>query len=132
MHSQSVRIVSLDSTHEFLQNGKFWAYAVNGHHMVIGAASLNSSREWGWINDLFVKPAFRRLGIARRLVQFLIGASIQGNGVLGCCAGISVDDAPSQQLFQSLGFAHVGLWSEGVRLFIRRHQSDDPDSMLDL
>lgn len=115
------RIVTMNCIHEFLANGKFWAYAVNPHRVVLGAASLDFVGEWGWINDLFVGEHHRRRGIARRLVRVLLNVCNDQRWMVGAAAGLHPGNEPSIRLFESLGFRHVFDYPDtGTRLYSAR------------
>lgn len=60
-------------------------------------------REYAFIQDLWVEPAHRRTGIARRLVQAALG-HLGAQGVTQIRLETAAANEPARRLFESMGF----------------------------
>jgi ribosomal protein S18 acetylase RimI-like enzyme len=63
--------------------------------------SVNTARIWH-LNDLFVAPSARRLGVARALMLHAIAFARQ-DGALRLTLETAADNAPARALYESLG-----------------------------
>jgi GNAT superfamily N-acetyltransferase len=80
-----------------------FAVAVDPRHRVIGMAGLLDNE----LRRVYVLPACRRLGIARRLILFLLDTA-RSHGLRALCAIIARDNHPSRRLFGDCGFRATG------------------------
>ncbi|HEX9286140.1 MAG TPA: GNAT family N-acetyltransferase [Thermoanaerobaculia bacterium] len=76
--------------------------AFDGDRLVGTVLGTHDSRK-GWINRLAVHPAFRRRGLARRLVRACERA-LRARRMEMFCALIEPDNAASKAVFRSLGY----------------------------
>ncbi len=76
--------------------------AFDGDRLVGTVLGTHDSRK-GWINRLAVHPAYRRRGLARRLVRACERA-LRARRMEMFCALIEPDNAASKAVFRSLGY----------------------------
>ena len=76
--------------------------AFDGDRLVGTVLGTHDSRK-GWINRLAVHPAFRRRGLARRLVRACERA-LRARRIEMFCALIEPDNAAWKAVFRSLGY----------------------------
>ncbi len=93
-----------------------WFAKVN--HDVIGLIGLlqrenQASRHCGYIISLWVKPEFRRQGIAKNLVQKLKELSV-GLGLRKLSLQVSATQPNAKRLYEKLDFQEVGLLKENL------------------
>ncbi|HMQ52416.1 MAG TPA: GNAT family N-acetyltransferase [Anaerolineae bacterium] len=88
----------------------FWAVAA-AEGKVIGMgfiqlyptlSSLSLGRLW-LLNDIYVSPEARRLGVAKALMQRARQLATE-SGAVGLVLNTAVDNLPAQQLYESLGY----------------------------
>ncbi len=81
--------------------------SVAAHHGETLAGGLNAATHWGWcyIRHLWVHPAWRRRGLALRLL-----AETETQARAQACAGLYVDtfDPAAVALYQRAGFTQAG------------------------
>jgi len=68
---------------------------------------LGFARFQGWLSDLYVRPAFRRRGIARALVQACIEEWRLRQGI-SIMLETGAGNAPARGLYESVGFVESG------------------------
>ena len=100
------RIISITQTH-------CWLVAHDGETLV-GYAYATRHREracYRWATDVavYVEPAHQRRGAARALYETLFGRLTE-QGFRIACAGITLPNAASVGLHESLGFEPVGVY----------------------
>jgi len=88
--------------------------AVAGDRLVGAVIGSHDGRR-GWINRLAVDPAWRRRGVARRLVR-RVEAALHRRGIHVLCALVEEGNRPSRALFRSLGYTH----HRRIRYYSRR------------
>ena len=91
--------------------------AFDGDRLVGTVLGTHDSRK-GWINRLAVHPAYRRRGLARRLVRTCERA-LRARRIEMFCALIETDNDASEAVFRSLGYRIVQL------SYARRKLRDD-------
>ncbi len=91
--------------------------AFDGSRLVGAVLGTHDTRK-GWINRLAVHPAYRRRGLARRLVRACERA-LRAGRIEMFCALIETDNAASEAVFRSLGYEVVDI------LYARRKLRDD-------
>ncbi len=108
-----------------LDGGRGWKYRARIGPVEIGSVALAVRRDaqdplrGHWLMALSVRPAFRRIGVARLLGERVLRGSheIGGSSVR---LTVRQDNAPAIRLYESLGFARLddirGLESELKRL----------------
>lgn len=112
-----VEIIVFDQRHINLESGKVWFQACKGYVGVVGIASLTDlDKPFAWMNDLFVKPHWRRKGIGRQLVKARIEFA-RPLGLLGLNAAFAPEAVESIALAESLGFRRVYDYPAGTQLF---------------
>lgn len=127
----SVAIQEFDSRNEYLQNGRQWVIAMDGDR-IVGMASLTGlDDEFPWLNDLFVEPDCRRLGIARALVEATLAVVKRQANAVGVNSGINPKNAASIALAESFGFEHVYTYDDKSRLYALRFTRKENDSFDD-
>lgn len=124
--SLDTKLWMLDSTNEFLDNGRIY-YNVTYGREIVAMCSLGklskSVDEFAFINDLFVKEGFRRLGIAEKLINHIICTyrdykipkTLPNLKGLICC--ISSENIPSIKLVEKLGFTHSYTYDDKSRMY---------------
>ncbi|WP_344082561.1 GNAT family N-acetyltransferase [Nostocoides veronense] len=70
---------------------------------VVGVGRLGMSGTWGGIAAMWVDPAYRRHGIARRMLGELVTAATE-LGATNLHLQVWADNAPALRLYESLGF----------------------------
>ncbi len=79
--------------------------AVDERGIVMGYIGCHTVLDEGYIANVAVAPAFRRRGIARRLVQALL---MQSSDLAFVTLEVRASNAPAIALYKSCGFAPVG------------------------
>ena len=87
---------------EMKETKNFLAGAFLGQALVGAVLGTDDGRK-GWINRLAVKPAYRRKGVAKKLVTFCTRV-FQGRGIGIVCALVEEENAASLKLFGEEGF----------------------------
>ena len=91
-----------------LQNSlSLWLVAQEGDTLVGYVGSQTCLDETDMMN-IAVSPAFRRQGVARRLIEALVSA-LREKGSKMLTLEVRASNAPAIRLYDSLGFAQVGL-----------------------
>ncbi|ADD40277.1 ribosomal protein S18-alanine N-acetyltransferase [Stackebrandtia nassauensis] len=94
----------------------FWSELAAGHYYrvvldderVLGYAGLALSGDDGWVNNIAVRKAAQRRGVARALLNDLIGRA-EGQGVRRLALEVAVDNAAAQRLYDAFGFEGVAI-----------------------
>lgn len=73
-----------------------------GHAVLCARHSMEFGGLDGSIDDLYVRPAARRRGIGRALLERLV-AHARAQGVLALHVEVAPDNAPAQALYATLG-----------------------------
>lgn len=103
----SVRPSGRDAPEAFnrqLAGGQQRVIGLRNGQSLIAAAVLTHDGRKGWINRLAVDPAYRRRGLASRLVAEAERWFTQELGLEIWAALIEGDNEPSLQLFDALGY----------------------------
>ena len=84
----------------------YWLVAVEGGRVVgyVGSQAVMGEAD---MMNIAVDPAFRRLGIARKLVRGLV-AALKGNGVYALTLEVRASNEPAKALYASENFLQVG------------------------
>ena len=84
----------------------YWLVAVEGGRVVgyVGSQAVMGESD---MMNIAVDPAFRRLGIARKLVRGLV-AALKGNGVYALTLEVRASNEPAKALYASENFLQVG------------------------
>jgi ribosomal protein S18 acetylase RimI-like enzyme len=77
---------------------------------LVAVAVLTHDGRKGWINRLAVEPAYRRRGLARRLIAEAERWFTQDLGLEVWAALIEKHNLASQALFEETGYEHVDLF----------------------
>ena len=83
-----------------------WVVAVDGDS-VVGYVGSQSVMGWADMMNLAVAPAYRRNGVAERLVTELI-CRLQQQEVICLTLEVRVSNKPAVSLYEKLGFREVG------------------------
>ncbi|MEM7105003.1 MAG: GNAT family N-acetyltransferase [Bacteroidota bacterium] len=83
------------------QNGAI-AYNAGFTQLYPFFTSVGMSRKWV-LNDLFVHPDFRRMGVARKLMETAIDFA-RSTGASGLALETAIDNGAAQPLYEALGF----------------------------
>ena len=95
--------------------GAFIEGELAGTAAVAWPSKFPSSRHKVTLWGTFVSPRFRRLGLARQLVQRAI-AHARASGVRRVNLTVYVPNVPAVALYEGLGFEHCGVEPEAVGL----------------
>ena len=83
-----------------------WLVAVD-HGEVVGYVGSQSVMDEADMMNVAVSDAYRRQGIARKLVEALITA-LDKRGVLSLTLEVRASNEPAKQLYKQIGFEQVG------------------------
>ena len=83
-----------------------WLVAVD-HGQVVGYVGSQSVMDEADMMNVAVSDAYRRQGIARKLVEALITA-LDKRGVLSLTLEVRASNEPAKQLYRQIGFEQVG------------------------
>jgi ribosomal-protein-alanine N-acetyltransferase len=94
----------------------FWNELANGHHYVValennevvGYAGLSVGAGEGWVQNIAVRRDRQRRGIGRALLEALLGEADRRQ-VKAVLLEVAVDNRAAQKLYDSYGFAPVGV-----------------------
>ncbi len=94
----------------------FWNELANGHHYVValedgdvvGYAGLSMGAGEGWVQNIAVRRDRQRGGIGRALLEALLAEADRRNAK-AVLLEVAVDNRPAQKLYDSYGFAPVGV-----------------------
>ena len=75
---------------------------------ILGYAGTAVSGDEVWLNNIAVDPSARRRGIARMLMDDLIGRARAG-GAKAVYLEVAVDNVPAQRLYDRYGFYGIGV-----------------------
>lgn len=98
--------------------------------LALSARTGRKLRHKGEIWNVYVNPAQRGTGLARRLMQAAI-AEARNRGLAAIVLSVSADNLPAARLYQSLGFRVFGVEPDAMRLPDGR-SFDDTLMQLDL
>jgi ribosomal protein S18 acetylase RimI-like enzyme len=82
---------------------EFFIGAFHGNKLVGVVIGSYDGRMKGWINRLAVHPAYRRRGIAQRLIS-RVEEALEKRGAAIFCALIETPNEESVKLFQKMGY----------------------------
>jgi ribosomal-protein-alanine N-acetyltransferase len=95
----------------------FWNELANGHHYLAafdddalvgyGGLSISGPGE-AWVNNIAVRRDHQRRGIGRRLLDTLLDYA-RAHHVRSVLLEVAADNKPAQNLYDTYGFAVVGL-----------------------
>ena len=86
-----------------------FAFDYDGDVTVVGCAGLISVVGEGNICNIVIKKEFRRLGIARRLVQSMIDAGKEQFGIKDFTLEVRRSNEAAKRLYEELGFECEGI-----------------------
>ena len=108
----SIRVEGRDSAGAFARQMGWGVQRVTGLRdgdRLVAVAVLTHDGRKGWINRLAVDPAYRRRGLARRLIREAEQWFTQEAGLEVWAALIEQDNTASQALFERMGYGQHNL-----------------------
>jgi ribosomal protein S18 acetylase RimI-like enzyme len=108
----NIRVEGRDSAATFARQMQWGVQRVAGlreRDRLVAVVVLTHDGRKGWINRLAVDPAYRRRGLARRLIAEAERWFAQEIGLEVWAALIEQENAASQALFESIGYGRHDL-----------------------
>ena len=69
-----------------------------------------------FVRSVYVDPAFRSVGVARRLLGAVLHQAAQWGGIELSSLSVTAGNAPAIHLYESLGFVEVGRRPRALRV----------------
>ena len=98
--------------------GMFWSELANGHHYLVVLDDAGAVAAYGglavtppeeaWIQNIAVRRDAQRTGIGRALMDALLDRAREAR-VDAVLLEVAVDNEPAQRLYDSYGFATIGV-----------------------
>ncbi len=94
--------------YELLENERAFYYVARSDGKVVGYIGMWMILDEGHITNIAVAAAYRRRGIGRALLQYLVGAS-KRLGIRYLTLEVRRSNIPAQNLYEELGFVRTGI-----------------------
>lgn len=83
-------------------------YVAEDNGKIVGCCGVRNMAGEGEITNVVVAKAFRRRGIGRKLMEYMLNEAAAA-GIGACTLEVRVSNAPAIHLYESLGFQAEGI-----------------------